>query len=436
MTNQVPTSGENFTLASLMDDQAHTWDERFRQFGVWSDRVQGLGFVMRQVDGAAGPVVPVREPGTDTPNETIMLGSNNYLSIANEPEIVTRTAAVLEDYGIGCGGPPLLNGMTAVHRALERRLAEWKGCESAMVFSSGYGANVGWVSGMFQAGDVLVYDEQSHASLYDGIQLGRVRALTFEHNDMDHLEHRLMQVRWRNPGANVMVAVEGVYSMNGDIAPLEQIRSLCDKYDAWLAIDDAHGTGVLGARGHGTAEHFGLEGRIEVAMGTFSKTFTTVGGFVAGSRRLVDYLRFFARSYMFSATLPPHVAGSVLASMDWIDAHPERIRALHDNTALFASLLGGRGFAIEHQTAIIPIRVPEPVSIPEVVADLQHEGVFVNGVEYPAVPRDQQRLRVSIQAGHTADQLTRASDAIETVARRHGFLPPHTSHTSHRTGAA
>ncbi|WP_280294967.1 aminotransferase class I/II-fold pyridoxal phosphate-dependent enzyme [Nocardia abscessus] len=366
----------------------------------------------------------MRDPATGATDELIMLGSNNYLGLGNEPSIVEAAIAAIREYGVGHGGPPLLNGTTTLHRRLEERLAELKGCEDAMVFSSGYAANVGWVTGLLRKGDVLLYDEQNHASLYDGIQLGRVRSMAFAHNDLRHLRHRLMQIRWRNPGANVVVAVEGVYSMDGDIAPLAEIRALCDAFGAWLAVDDAHGTGVLGARGHGTAEHFGLgPGAVELTMGTFSKVFAGTGGFVAGSRDLVDTLRFFARSYMFSAALAPSVVAAVLAGIDFLAAHPERVARLHDNVGYFVRGLRAMGFAVDPQTAIIPLLVPQRLAVADVVAALHREGVFVNGVEFPAVPRDQQRLRISMMATLTRDHLDHALDRIDVVARRFGFHP-------------
>ncbi|WP_069163734.1 aminotransferase class I/II-fold pyridoxal phosphate-dependent enzyme [Nocardia altamirensis] len=413
--------GENFSLAHYLNPTARTFADRFADFRPYVTRSRELGFVMREIAGPAGATVRLRD-GTAT-RDVIMLGSNNYLGLANEPEIVAAAVAATEEYGVGCGGPPLLNGTTSLHVQLEERLAELKGCESALVFSSGFAANVGWVTGLFGKGDLLLYDVQNHASLYDGIQLGRVRSMSFEHNDVEQLRLRLMQARWRNPGANIVVAVEGVYSMDGDIAPLAEIRELCDSFGAWLAVDDAHGTGVLGARGRGTAEHFGMEGRVDIAMGTFSKVFATTGGFVAGSKDLVDYLRFFARPYMFSAALSPAVVASVLAAIDFLDAHPERVAALHDNVGYFAEALRTIGFAVHPETAIVPILVPAEVPVAEVVAALDAEGVFVNGVEFPAVPRDQQRIRVSMMATLTRAQLDTAVDRIGAVARRFGFHP-------------
>ncbi|MEU2040364.1 aminotransferase class I/II-fold pyridoxal phosphate-dependent enzyme [Nocardia niwae] len=424
MTALEPAHGENFSLEHYLDPAAHTFDQRFAEFRPYARRARDSGFVLREVAGPSGPVVPVRDPSTGEIDELIMLGSNNYLGLGNEPSVVGAAIAAIREYGVGHGGPPLLNGTTTLHRRLEERLAELKGCESAMVFSSGYAANVGWVTGLLRRGDVLLYDEQNHASLYDGIQLGRVRSMAFAHNDLRHLRHRLMQIRWRNPGANVVVAVEGVYSMDGDVAPLPEIRALCDAFGAWLAVDDAHGTGVLGARGHGTAEHFGLgPGSVELTMGTFSKVFAGTGGFVAGSRDLVDTLRFFARSYMFSAALAPSVVAAVLAGIDFLGAHPERVARLHDNVDYFVRGLRAMGFAVDPQTAIIPLLVPQRLAVADVVTALHREGVFVNGVEFPAVPRDQQRLRISMMATLTRDHLDRALDRIDTVARRFGFHP-------------
>ncbi|MEV0251085.1 pyridoxal phosphate-dependent aminotransferase family protein [Nocardia sp. NPDC050712] len=413
--------GENFSLADYLDPKASTFEERFADFRPYVTRSRELGFVLREIAGPAGAAVPVRD-GAGT-REVIMLGSNNYLGLASEPDIIEAAVAATREYGVGCGGPPLLNGTTSLHMRLEERLAEIKGCESALVFSSGFAANVGWITGLLGKGDVLVYDVQNHASLYDGIQLGRVRSMSFAHNDLDQLRLRLMQARWRNPGANIVVAVEGVYSMDGDIAPLPEIRELCDSFGAWLAVDDAHGTGVLGARGRGTAEHYGLEGRVEVAMGTFSKVFATTGGFVAGTKDMVDYLRFFARSYMFSAALSPAVVASVLASLDFIEAHPERVAALHDNVGYFCRALRARGFDVRPETAIIPILLPPDVAVAEVVSALDAAGVFVNGVEFPAVPRDQQRIRISMMATLTRAQLDLAVDRIDTVAKSFGFHP-------------
>ena len=422
---------ENFSLEHYLGKAGGAFEDRFADFRPFVERVRGMGYVLREITGPSGPVVGVRDDATGERREVVMLGSNNYLGLANEPEIIAAAVAATRQYGIGCGGPPLLNGTTSLHRELEERLAEFKHCESAMLFSSGYSANLGWLTGLLRAGDVLIYDEQSHASLIDGIQLGRVRSIPFAHNDISALRYRLMQVRWRNPGANVVVAVEGVYSMDGDIAPLPAIKELCAGFGAWVAIDDAHGTGVLGARGSGVAEHFGMADEVELTMGTFSKVFATTGGFVAGTKDLVDTLRFFSRSYVFSASLAIPVVASVIAGIDFIANHPERPRQLHDNVAYLANTLCEIGFQVDPQTAIIPIVLPEGVSVAEVVAALYVEGVFVNGVEFPAVPRDQGRLRLSVMATLTKEHLDMCAERIERVARRFAFHPDQVGHPAH-----
>jgi glycine C-acetyltransferase len=415
--------GENFSLEHYLANAGGAFDDRFAAFRPFVDRVRGMGFVLREITSASGPVVGVRDNASGRHREVIMLGSNNYLGLADEPEIIEAAVAATRVYGVGCGGPPLLNGTTSLHNELEERLADFKNCESAMLFSSGYAANVGWLTGLMRRGDILVHDEQSHASLIDGIQLGRVRSTPFSHNDIDDLKLRLTHVRRRDADANVVVAVEGVYSMDGDIAPLPVIKEVCDDFGAWLAVDDAHGTGVLGASGRGTAEHFGMEGSAEVTMGTFSKVFATTGGFIAGSKDLVDTLRFFSRPYMFSASLAIPVVASVIAGIDYMAAHPERPRRLRDNVEYLSTALRKIGFRVQPQTAIIPIMMPEAVSVAEVVAALYADGVFVNGVEFPAVPRDQSRLRLSVMATLTTEHLDVCVQKIARVARRFGFHP-------------
>jgi glycine C-acetyltransferase len=414
---------ENFTLEHYLRRAGGTFEERFTEFRPFVDRVRGMGFVLREITGPAGPVVGVRDDATGTRRDVIMLGSNNYLGLADEPQIIEAAVAATRTYGIGCGGPPLLNGTTSLHRELEARLAEFKKCESAMVFSSGYLANVGWLTGLMRRGDVLLYDEQSHASLIDGIQVGRVRSIPFAHNNTDDLAVRLEQLRAADPDRNVVVAVEGVYSMDGDIAALPRIAELCQTFGAWLALDDAHGTGVLGATGRGSTEHFGMDGQIDLTMGSFSKVFAGTGGFICGSTALVDTLRFFARSYMFSASLAIPIVAAVIAGIDFLETHPERPRQLRANVEYLVRSLRAAGFRVHPQTAIVPIMLPGSVSVAEVVAALYREGVFVNGVEYPAVPSDAGRLRLSVMATLTTEHLDTCVAAIERVARRFGFHP-------------
>lgn len=417
-----PQVGENFSTEDFFKPGWDNIEAKISFFSPYFSRMVEDGFIMREAKGAAGKRLPVYDPTSKRDYDVYMLGSNNYLGLANEPFVKKRAIEAIETYGVGCGGPPLLNGTTDLHRRLERKLAETKRCEDALVFSSGYAANIGWCTALLGRTDCLVHDALNHASLFDGIRMGRFEAIPFAHNSVDDLRTKLMQIRWKRPYTNVIVCVEGVYSMDGDVAPLPEIRSLCNKYGALLAIDDAHGTGVLGEKGHGTPEHFGIEGLIDIVMGTFSKTFAVSGGFVAGTREMVDYLRWFARSYMFSAAITPPVAASVLAGIEFLEEHPERIRKLHDNVAHFVGGLRAMGFDVTCETAIVVVPVPPHVNIRTLVSRLHQEGVFVNGISYPAVPRNRQRLRISMMATFETEELDEALAAMERVAREFGMV--------------
>ncbi len=412
---------ENFSFADFL----HEWHTLEDKYSLVSPFIQGLvqnGYVMREVTGPAQNRVKIRDQVSQKETEVIMLGSNNYLGLANEPELVEATVQAVREYGIGCGGPPLLNGTTTLHRKLEKKIAEKKKCGDAMLFASGYAANVGWSTGLLGSGDYLIYDSQSHASLHDGMKMGSFRSIPFAHNNIQELRRHLMQVRWKSPYTNVIVCVEGVYSMDGDIAPLPEIRQICTKYGALLAVDDAHGSGVLGRTGNGTAEHFQMDSEIDIHMGTFSKSFGVTGGYVAGQKEMIDALRLCARSYMFSASLPPSIVAGVHAGYEFIDRHPERLTQLHDNVQYMVKGLRSMGYSIEVETAIIPILIPEQIQMSTVIKRFHEEGVFINGVEYPAVERDKQRLRISMMATLTKQDLNYALGVFKKLGNEFGIL--------------
>lgn len=411
---------ENFSLADVFASKG-TFEARFDAMTALAREAENTGVVMREVLSASAPRVRVRD-ARGRASELVMLGSNNYLGLAQEPEIVSAATEAIHTFGVGCGGPPLLNGMTRLHKLLESRLAEFKECESALIFSSGYAANVGWITGMLAPGDVVVYDEQSHASLFDGIRMARVRSVPVPHNDVDAFASALERVRSSRADANIVLCTEGVFSMDGDIAPLRELRELCNQFGALLAVDDAHGTGVLGVCGRGTPAHFGLDGQIDLVIGTFSKVFTTTGGFVAGSRRMIEYLRYCSRSYVFSASLAPSVVATVLAGIEFLEQHPERIRQLRENVDHLVNGLRASGFKAESQTGIIPLRLPPSAPVQEVVARLHREGLFVNGVAYPAVAPDEQRLRLSAMATLTHGDLEFAIEKLAKVGRELGLV--------------
>lgn len=419
------THAENFSLRDFLPVASQDAEAQIGAFAATyrATAAAGEALYMRELAGPADAVVQVRDPAGGPDREMIMLGSNNYLGLANHPAVKAAAIAAIEAFGVGCGGPPLLNGTSSLHRRLEAALARLKGCEDALLFSSGFLANVGWVGALMRPQDVLIYDELSHASLYDAIKLARCKSQFFAHNDVAELEAILRAQRARNPEALIVVAVEGVYSMDGDLAPLGAIREACDRHGAWLAIDDAHGTGVLGAAGAGTADHLGLpHAAVDVAMGTFSKAFGTAGGFVAGSRDRIDYLRFFARTHMFSAALPHPVVATVLAGIEVMATEPWRQAKVHENARYLVDGLRALGIETATESGIVPVFVPAGVDMRRLTRGLHEAGIFANAIEAPAVPADAQRLRLSVMATHTPAHLDRALQAIAEVGRAVGLV--------------
>jgi glycine C-acetyltransferase len=409
--------GENFDLRqALVRGRTMCLQERVDHFHAFMHNLaaQGTNLTLRCITSAADRVVEVWNPETGRTHQMLMFGSNNYLGLANHPSVRRRAREAIREYGAGIGGPPLLNGYTALHRELERRIAELKGTDDALLFSSGYGANVGLVTGLAGPHDCVVYDAYSHASFCDGMKMAGVEAHRFRHNDLGHLRTLLEQVTGRTRG-DVFVGVEGVYSMDGDVAPLDDLLRLCNAHGATLMVDDAHGTGVMGERGRGTAEYCGVEGKIPVTMGTFSKTFAVTGGFVAASRPLVEYLRYFARSYMFSASLPPAAVATVLAGLDVLEREPRLLDDLRRNVALAGHLFNAAGFVVSPEAAIIPLLAPPWMNIRRAAKLLHEKGVFVNSIEYPAVPVHQQRFRVSIMATHREEDIRRLVTVMREV---------------------
>jgi len=317
------SGGENFDLRQmLLKGRSMRLDQKAAFFGRFMSDLQEAGenLCMRCITSPTDREVVVVDPATGKPKKMLMFGSNSYLGLANHPTVKARVEEAIRTYAIGIGGPPLLNGYTSIHYELEQRLADLKGTEDALVFSSGYGANVGLVSGLMNHNDVVIYDAYSHASFCDGIKMSGVQAYRFPHNDLARLASLLGQ--HCSADHDTYVGSEGSTPWTG-CRPAGQIVALCEAYGAILIVDDAHGTGVMGAKGSGTAEHFGVESRVPLTMGTFSKAFSVTGASWPPS---ADHqlLRFFARSYMFSASLPPMVLAAVLGGLDVLASEPER----------------------------------------------------------------------------------------------------------------
>ncbi len=400
---------------ALLEGRRQNLRQRVGSFSRFLERQAAVSrqLFMREVVSAADREVVVADPYTGRRRKMLMFGSNNYLGLANHPYVRERAERTIAEYGVGVGGPPLLNGYTGLHRRLEERVAEYKGAEDAILFPTGYQANLGMISGLTQAGDMVLHDALSHASFLDGLQLTRAGHREFGHNRLDELEDLLD--RYAPESNEMFVGVEGVYSMDGDLAPLDAIVDLCRRKGAVLMVDDAHGTGVMGAQGRGAASHFGVEGQVDVTMGTFSKVFSVTGGFVAASKPIISYLRFFARSHMFSASISPMVAAAVLAGFDVLEFEPERVERLRSKLRYFRSELRKIGIDADLSSPIFALRVPVTADVFSVARRFHDAGLFVNAVVFPAVPAHEQRFRISLMATHTHADLDRLVACIDEL---------------------
>jgi len=352
--------------------------------------------------------------------EVIILSSNNYLGLSNEPEVIAAGQAALERYGAGTASVRFICGTFTIHRALEHACARLVGTPASLSFVSAWNANEALPATVLTDDDIIISDQLNHASIIDGVRLAkaitRCRSAVYRHGDLADLEARLEAER----GNRVrMVVTDGVFSMEGSIAPLPDLVELCRRHDAVLVVDDSHGTGVLGENGRGTAEHYGLLGEVDIITSTLGKALGgAAGGFVAGSAALCDYLTQRARPQLFSNALPPTVAASALASVEYLEAHPERARALRENAAYFRGRLLELGFTpLPGETPIIPVILGETSAAIRMSDMLLTEGVFVTGFGFPVVPQGQARVRCQISAAHTRDDLDEALAAFQKVGR-------------------
>jgi 8-amino-7-oxononanoate synthase len=379
-------------------------DTRYREL-----RREDLYTYYRGISSPQDPVV------TMNGQKVVMLGSNNYLGLTSHPAVKEASAAAVMRYGTGCAGSRLLNGTLDIHIELEERLAAFMRSEAALTFSTGFQVNIGVLSCLLGRQDVAFLDNMDHASIIDGVRLGFGKSLKYKHNDMADLEGKLA----RTPDdKGKLIAVDGVFSMEGDIANLPEIVKLKNTYGARLLVDDAHGIGVLGESGRGTGEHFGIEHEVDLVMGTFSKSLATVGGFIASSSEVVDFIRHNARSGIFSAAMPPGTAAAALKAIAIVEAEPERRKQLWESTHYMRQELQGLGFDTGlSESPVIPIAVGEDLAAFSMAKRLQEEGVFVNPIVTPAVPPGQGMVRTSYMATHRREHLDRALTAIAKVGR-------------------
>ncbi len=350
----------------------------------------------------------------------IMAGSNNYLGLTQDPRVKEAAAKALEKFGAGCTGSRFLNGTLELHEELEHRLAKYMKREAALVFSTGFQTNLGVIATIVGKDDVIFADRANHASIVDGCRLAFGKTVRYRHNDMAHLE-KLLETHKNAPGK--LIVADGVFSMEGDIVDLPRIAQLAEKYKAQVLIDDAHSIGVLGKYGRGTGEHFGMEDKVDLVLGTFSKSFASIGGFVAGDAYVLDYIKHHSRTLIFSASMPPAATAAVIAAVDIIEKEPERIEHLWRNVRKVKKAFDDLGFNTGHtQSPIIPIHVGEDMKTFEFWKQLYENGIFTNPVITPAVPAGQGLIRTSYMATHTDDILDQIIDTVARVGRNVGLI--------------
>src|ERR1700759_1329901 len=342
----------------------------------------------------------------------LMFGSNSYLGLTNHPKIKEASKKAIDIYGTGCAGSRFLNGTLDIHIELENRLAKYVKKEAAVLFSTGFQVNLGVLSSITGRNDYLILDEYDHASLIDGSRLSFSKVIKYAHNDMDDLQRKLSILPEE---AVKLIAVDGIFSMEGDIVKLPEIVELAEEFGANIMVDDAHSLGVIGVKGAGTASHFNMTDDVDLIMGTFSKSLASLGGFIASDAATIDYLKHRARSLMFSASMTPGSVASVIAALDIIESEPERIEKLWDNTNYAIKLLLEEGIDLgPTESPILPIYVRDNEKTFQVTQHLQAAGIFVNPVVSPAVPSDSSLLRFSLMATHTFAQI---EEAVEKIAR-------------------
>lgn len=351
--------------------------------------------------------------------ELLNFSSNNYLGLANHPEVVGAFAEYARKYGVGSGASRLISGNMEIHEALEEAVARFKGTEACLVFSSGYLANLGILATLGSPQAAIFSDELNHASIVDGCRLSRAQVEVYRHADAGHLEDLLKASQAKRK----IIVTDGVFSMGGDIAPLPDLTELKKKHGAILIVDDAHATGTLPPHGRGSADYFGLAGEVDIQMGTFSKALGTYGAYLCATHSLVDYFINTCRTFIFNTGLPPAIAGATLKSLELLSGHPERLVSLLENEEIFRQEMGARGKTISSRTAIVPIPVGKDEDTMAVSRLLYDGGLFIHGIRPPTVPEGKGQLRLTLMATHTADMVRTAARRIDESLKELGIEP-------------
>jgi len=411
------------TWADCYDAPSSDLFEKVRDFADYAAgiRREGHDFFRRTVYSPNVNRVLMDDPIAGRKREMIMLGSNSYLGLTNHPRVIRASVEAAEKYGYGTGSVSLYSGTTDLHKKLERRLAEFYGCEDAILFPTGYAANVGTISAIMRPRDAIVNDLFNHASIYDGCRLSGAKLHTFAHGKTRHLKRVLSNAV--GDGHGTMVITDGVFSMEGDLAKLDEILPLAAEFGARVMVDDSHALGVMGPTGRGTAEHFGLQGKVDITIATLSKALGGIGGCAVGSAQVVDYLRFYARPYFFSGSVPTPIVAGALEILDMIQTQPKIREDLWNSVKYVKAGLTDLGFDIGNSgSAIIPVIVGDEPKLKAFLKDLMDAGIFMNYVAFPAVPKSRCRLRMSMMAGHTRTDLDYVLATMARLGRKYEII--------------
>lgn len=390
--------------------------DQFLETNLEDLREKGLFNTIDVLEGSNGPIITVNG------KKMINLASNNYLGFATRPELIEADVEATKHYGAGAGAVRTINGTLDIHQKLEEKIAEFKGTEAAIAFQSGFNCNMGAISAVMKKGDAILSDELNHASIIDGCRLSGAKIIRVNHQDMEDLEAKAKAATESGEYNKVMYITDGVFSMDGDVAKIPEIVEICEKYNVITYVDDAHGTGVMG-KGHGTVKHFNMQDHIDFQMGTLSKGIGVVGGYVAGTKQLITWLKSQARPFLFSTSLTPGAAGACIQAIDLIEEHPEYVDTLWDNANYFKSELERIGYDIgKSETPITPVIVGDEKLAQEFSKKLLENGVYVKPIVYPTVPLGTGRVRNMPNAGHTKEMLDDAIKVYEKVGKELGII--------------
>ncbi|MEG1503962.1 glycine C-acetyltransferase [Enterococcus sp. 22-H-5-01] len=390
--------------------------DQFLETNLADLKEKGLFNTIDVLEGSNGPIITVND------QKMINLASNNYLGFATRPELIEADVEATQHYGAGAGAVRTINGTLDIHEKLEAKIAEFKGTEAAIAFQSGFNCNMGAISAVMKKGDAILSDELNHASIIDGCRLSGAKIIRVNHQDMEDLEAKAKAATESGEYNKVMYITDGVFSMDGDVAKIPEIVEICEKYNVITYVDDAHGTGVMG-HGHGTVKHFEMQDHIDFQMGTLSKGIGVVGGYVAGTKQLITWLKSQARPFLFSTSLTPGAAGACIKAIDLIEEHPEYVETLWENADYFKSELKRIGYDIGHsETPITPVIVGDEKLAQEFSKKLLENGVYAKPIVYPTVPLGTGRVRNMPNAGHTKEMLDDAIKVYEQVGKELGII--------------